>query len=55
MQVTAYFSDLSFSFIPEEYAINWSGINKEYLIERFYVIPVSVLRMLVVVLAESNA
>ena len=55
MQVTVYFSDLLFSFMPEEYAINWSGINKEYLIERFYVIPVSVPRMLVVVLSESNA
>jgi hypothetical protein len=55
MQVTVYFSDLSFSFMPEEYAINWSGTNKEYLIERFYVIPAPVLRMLVVVLSESNA
>jgi hypothetical protein len=55
MQVTVYCSDFLFSFVPEEYAINWGGINKEYLIKQFYVIRVSVLRMLVVVLAESNA
>jgi hypothetical protein len=34
--------------MPEEYAINWCGINKEYIIKWFYVIPVSVLRMLLV-------
>jgi len=51
MQFTVYFSDLLLSFMPEEYAVNWCGINKECLIKRFYVIPVY-LCMLVVVLAE---